>query len=128
MAGVTVKITGTGISDYWLGQNASLRAWNWSIEPGGTIAQEIVTTTLGVYRPDDGVYGGFIAPPGGNYTVTPSKEGFVFSPASYTFNNLGSSKSASFIAHSIVYYSIGGKVTDQAESGKRHGVSRVLFI
>ena len=35
---------------------------------------------------------------GGNYTVTPSSFGFIFTPANQTFNNLGANQSAGFAA------------------------------
>ncbi|MDQ3917246.1 MAG: carboxypeptidase regulatory-like domain-containing protein, partial [Acidobacteriota bacterium] len=45
-----------------------------------------------------------------SYTVTPSLAGFVFSPASQSFDNLSSDKSAAFSA-ALVLYKLGGRVT-----------------
>jgi hypothetical protein len=48
---------------------------------------------------------------GGNYTITPSKANFIFSPVSRTFNNLSANQTlASFVAQGVVR--ISGRVTE----------------
>ncbi len=49
-------------------------------------------------------------PAGGNYTVTPSKTGYDFSPASRTFNDLGADQSAPFVV-TPSSYTVSGRVT-----------------
>ena len=52
----------------------------------------------------------FIADPGGNYTVSISKPGFVFlEPRSFTFNNLSANQSVTFNARRL---NLSGRVTD----------------
>ena len=45
---------------------------------------------------------GFNLPAGGNYTVTPSLNGYTFSPPSSTFNNLSSNETADFAGTAAV--------------------------
>ncbi len=49
---------------------------------------------------------------GGNYTVTPSRLGYAFSPASLTYNNLSANQAAANFTASTVTYSISGRVTE----------------
>ncbi len=46
----------------------------------------------------------------GNYTVTPSKIGFTYTPLSQTFNNMSASQTANF-ATGVPIYTISGQVT-----------------
>jgi hypothetical protein len=46
----------------------------------------------------------------GNYTVTPSKAGYNFTPASLTFNNLSANQTANFTS-AVAPFSISGQVT-----------------
>jgi hypothetical protein len=59
-------------------------------------SQSVTTTTDG-----SGNYG-FNLPAGGNYTVTPSLNGYTFSPPSSTFNNLSSNQTADFAGTAAV--------------------------
>jgi uncharacterized repeat protein (TIGR01451 family) len=43
----------------------------------------------------------FAVPAGGNYTVTPSRENFVFTPRSQTFENLSSNQTADFVGRQV---------------------------
>ena len=64
-------------------------------------------------------------PAGGNYTVTPTKTGYSFTPASRTFTNLsGNQTTAGFTSAAI--YSIGGKVTLGASATAVAGVTVTL--
>ncbi len=47
----------------------------------------------------------------GTYTVTPSRNGYAFTPPSRTFTNISSSQSANFTAATAVTYTISGTVT-----------------
>jgi hypothetical protein len=67
--------------------------------PGGTI------TTDG-----SGSYSFTALPYGGNYTVTPTLTGNIFTPPATSFNNLQANQTASFTADSLTY-SISGQVT-----------------
>ncbi|MDT5296469.1 MAG: hypothetical protein QOJ76_3349 [Acidobacteriota bacterium] len=51
-------------------------------------------------------------PRGGNYTVTPSGTGFVFGPASQTFNNLSFDQGAVFV-RDVGSYKLSGRVTEK---------------
>jgi len=57
---------------------------------------------------DGGTYS-FTVNSGGSYTVTPTKTGYTFTPASQTFNNVTSNQQQDFIA-SIVTYTISGTI------------------
>jgi len=59
-----------------------------SVELSG--AQSLCATTA-----DDGTYS-FTVAAGGNYTVTPSKPGYAFGPASRTFSSLGGNQVTAF--------------------------------
>jgi hypothetical protein len=50
-------------------------------------------------------------PAGGNYTITPAKQFYVFNPASQSFNNLSGSQTANFTG-TLLTYSITGRVTE----------------
>src|ERR1017187_1398845 len=47
---------------------------------------------------------------GGNYTVTPTRSGYSFSPPSQSFNNLSGNQTAGF-AGTAVTYTVSGQVT-----------------
>ena len=53
-------------------------------------------------------------PSAANYTVTPTKAGFLFSPTNRSFTNLSEDQIANFAA---VFYSISGRVTDSVGAG-----------
>ncbi|MCM3906180.1 MAG: FG-GAP-like repeat-containing protein [Pyrinomonadaceae bacterium] len=71
-----------------------------------TGSQSNVVTTA-----SDGRYSFTNLPGGGNYTVTPSLAGFLFSPPGSTINNLSSNRIASFTGARATY-TISGVVTD----------------
>ncbi len=50
-------------------------------------------------------------PAGGNYTVTPTKQFYVFNPASQAFNNLSGNQTANFTG-TLLSYAITGRVTE----------------
>jgi Big-like domain-containing protein/beta-propeller repeat-containing protein/carboxypeptidase family protein/IPT/TIG domain-containing protein len=56
----------------------------------------------------------FDVPSGGNYTVTPSKAPYVFTPANRTFNNLNGNQIANF---TTIVYAISGRVADSQGNG-----------
>jgi len=68
----------------------------------GSQSGSVVTTSSGSYS--------FSAAAGGSYTVTPSLTGYMFAPASQTFNNLSANQTQNFVA-SVVMYTISGQVT-----------------
>ncbi|MFN2512968.1 MAG: carboxypeptidase regulatory-like domain-containing protein [Pyrinomonadaceae bacterium] len=53
---------------------------------------------------------------GGNYTLAPAKQNYVFSPASWVFNDLGANQVANFTG-ALVDYSIAGQVTHATGQG-----------
>ncbi len=69
-------------------------------------------TTGSTVTGDDGYYAFTGLTGGGNYTVTPSKAGYTFSPASATINSLQGAQVADFTASGgATTYTIGGQVT-----------------
>jgi inhibitor of cysteine peptidase len=50
-------------------------------------------------------------PAGGNYTLTPTKQFYVFNPVNQAFNNLGGNQIANF-SGTLLTYSITGRVTE----------------
>ncbi|HEX8000312.1 MAG TPA: DNRLRE domain-containing protein [Pyrinomonadaceae bacterium] len=54
-------------------------------------------------------------PSGGNYTVTPSKTPFSFTPTNRTFNNLSANQTADF---TVLAYSLGGRVIKTTGAGE----------
>jgi hypothetical protein len=67
----------------------------------GSMIGSIVTTF-------DGNYAFTNLPGGGNYTVTPTRAKFMFSPPSATFNNLSSNRVANFTGRVATYTISGG--------------------
>jgi uncharacterized repeat protein (TIGR03803 family) len=57
----------------------------------------------------------FTEPGGGNYTVTPSLTGYVFTPASQTFDNLSANQTADFTG--AIAYTISGQVVNTFGAG-----------
>ena len=57
---------------------------------------------------------------GGTYTVTPSKDGATFTQSSKTFYNLSGSRTANFVQ--VIYYSIGGRITDASGASVANAV------
>ena len=76
-----------------------------------------VTITLsgdasGILSVNDGGSYSFIVTEGGNYTVTPSKSGYTFTPESQTFNNVTTDVTQNFIAtYSLNTHTISGAVS-----------------
>ncbi len=69
----------------------------------GSSSQTVTTDSSGNYSLG-GVAGG------GSYTVTPSKSGYAFTPASFSYPNLGASQAGQNFTASVVY-SIAGQTT-----------------
>jgi hypothetical protein len=68
----------------------------------GTTTGNTVTDAMGNYS--------FSGSNGGNYTITPSKQHYSFSPATQSFNPLNSDKTQNFTA-TLITYSISGTIT-----------------
>lgn len=78
----------------------------------GSQSAMVLTDSAGNYR-FNSVAGG------GNYTVTPSfQPGLtVFTPGSYTFNNLSADQTANFVKGQVPTFNISGRVTDASGNG-----------
>jgi hypothetical protein len=82
--------------------------------PGATVvlSKQVPDSPLGIpsFRTTDaGGNFAFAGDPGGNYTVSVSKPGFVFlEPRSFTFNNLSASQTVTFTARRLI---LSGRVT-----------------
>ena len=70
----------------------------------GSASASVVTDAFGLFRFDD--------LPSGNYTVTPSKPGFTFSPTNATYNNLSGDQFPVFTTASGSFFTISGHVAD----------------
>jgi hypothetical protein len=81
-----------------------------------------VTVTLSGSQADTvqtdyaGIYTFYNVPGGGNYTVTPSKPTYAFSPASQTLNNLSGDQTAINFTGNLSY-TIDGRVVDPNNTG-----------
>ena len=86
----------------------------------------LASATLTVTNPDSGAQVLFTTsnangdytitlPPGGDYTVTPTKANFTFAPAAVTFRNLGSAQAANFTGTGSV--SISGRISGASGNG-----------
>jgi Tol biopolymer transport system component len=70
----------------------------------GSASASVVTDVFGTFRFED--------LPTGNYTVTPTKPGFVFSPTNATYNNLSADQFPNFTTASATFFTISGHVAD----------------
>ncbi len=75
----------------------------------GQTDQTDQTVTTGA----DGVYS-FSAAAGGDYTVTPAKANYSFTPANYSYTALGENKTAQNFSASLNNYTISGTVRENA--------------
>jgi hypothetical protein len=85
-----IAVSGTGLS----GVTVSL---------GGASTAMTTTDSSGDYS--------FASLTAGTYTVTPSRNGYTFSPSSKTLTNISSNQTASFIATPPATYTISGQIT-----------------
>jgi hypothetical protein len=100
--------------------NASGYAISGRVADDQGVAMASVTITLsgsqtGVVQTDaNGNYGFGNLAAGGNYTLTPSKAAFTFTPASRSFNVLSGDQTADF---TVQVFKISGRVTDSTGAG-----------
>ena len=91
----------------------------------GSSSQSLTTSTGGNYS-----FPGLIR---GNYTITPTKTGYMFSPASQTFSALGSNQTQNFTA-SIAQYTIAasagtnGSISPSGSVNVIHGANQTFTI
>ena len=110
----TANFTGTQVYDIQ-GQVTSstvpgLGVFDVTVTLSGTANASTVTDANGNYSFQDLLTG--------NYTVTPSKAGFTFSPVNRTFNSLSADQSAAdFTTASTTFFTVSGRVADAGNVG-----------
>ena len=85
----------------------------------GSASASVVTDAFGSFRFED--------LPTGNYTVTPSKPGFTFSPTNATYNNLSADQFPVFTTASGSFFTISGHVAD-GNNAPISGVSVSMLV